>query len=143
MIGVPVGPRPPIVIHNPPPVFHWPTYPVYNNFPAGPCTIYANIAYDSFYTVTNAYGQNIGSSYDYSVATQIAQNAEVTHQCSYINTVTNNYAQPNYCQIEPGANAFGQSFYRVVANNGAILDNTADYQSALSLMQSDARCYQP
>jgi hypothetical protein len=125
-----------------PPVFNFPTYPVYNNFPAGPCTIYANNACNSIYTISNAYGQNIGSTYDYSQATQIAQNAVYARQCSYVNTVTNNYSAPNYCQIEPGANAYGQSYYNVVAGNGAILASTTDYNQALSDVQTNVQCYQ-
>jgi hypothetical protein len=116
-------------------------YPVYNNFPAGPCTIYANSAFNSYYTITNAYGQNIGSSYDYAEATQFAENGVNSRQCSFVSNVTNNYQAPNYCQIQPSANAYGQ-VYNVVTSGGAILDSTANYQQALNDVQDDVQCYQ-
>jgi hypothetical protein len=129
------------IFNNPPPVFRFPVYPVYNNFPAGPCTIYANNAFNSYYTISNAYGQNIGSTYDYAQAMQIAENGVNSRQCSYVNNVTNNYQAPNECQIQLSSNAYGQT-YVVITDEGAILDNTTNYQQALNDVQDDVQCYQ-
>lgn len=132
----------PVPIYNPLPVFRWPTYQTYQVYPSGPCTIYTNIQYNSVYTVTNAYGQTLTTTYDYSQAYQVAQNAEYSNQCSSINTVTNNYQQPNYCQIMPGGNSYGQIFYRVIDNQGRILRDSCSYQDASNEVQSNAQCYQ-
>jgi hypothetical protein len=125
-----------IINPRPIPVFHYPTYPSYPTYPAGPCTIYSNNAYDSLYTVTNAYGQNIGTTYDYSQATLIAQNALNARQCSYVTTITNNNTMPNFCQIIPVGNT-----YRVIDNHGMILVDACDYNQAQNQVQSDSRCY--
>jgi hypothetical protein len=107
----------------------------------GPCTIYSN-SFGNNYSVTNAYGQLIGTSYDYYQALQIAQNAQNTGSCNYINNQTNNRQNPNFCQIMPGGNAYGQSFYRVIDRSGRILRDSCNYQDAQYTVQTDARCFQ-
>jgi hypothetical protein len=90
--------------------------------------------------VSNAYGQNMGTTYDYAEAYQIAESAEDRGACDEINTITNSYAQPNYCQIEPSAE--NNQYYDVVNSEGQVLSASLDYQDALNLQQNDAACYQ-
>ena len=94
------------------------------------------------YSVTNAYGQNIGSSFDYYQAQQIAQNAQRMGSCSYVTNLNNSFPGQNGCQIMPGGNAYGASFYRVIDRAGRIINNSCSYQEALQAVQTDARCYQ-
>jgi len=92
------------------------------------------------YTVTNAFGQNIGTTYDYSEAYQFAQNAENTGQCNFITSYTNPYTQPNFCQLVPVNGNSG--LFEVQTENGEVISGVEDYDSALSASQSDARCYE-
>ncbi len=126
----------------PAPSYPGPSYP--SSYPSsmnGPCTIFSN-SFGNNYSVTNAYGQMIGSTFDYYQAYQIAQSAQNTGSCSYINNQTNNRQNQNFCQIMPGGNAYGQSFYRVIDRNGRILRDSCNYQDAQYTVQTDSRCFQ-
>ncbi len=92
------------------------------------------------YTVTNAFGQNIGSTYDYTEAYQIAENAQNRGQCNFITTYTNPYTQPNYCQLVP-VNGQDSGLYEVQTLDGNVITGTEDYDDAVNVIQSDSRCY--
>ena len=133
----------PPVVYRPGPVFNLPTYPVYNNFPSGPCTVYSHRYSDgeAFYSVTNAYGHVIGTAYEESRAYEIAQNALYSGSCSYIISQNNSYSQPNYCQIQPANDMNGGTYYNVVDYRGNFIRASCSYQEALDVIQNTSQCF--
>ena len=113
----------------------------------GPCTV--SSFYNGggvLYSATDAYGRNLTTNGDYTYVYDVAVNAEERGECSYIENSVPSTPRPtptDYCQVLPGRNAFGQTYYNVVARSGVILyGEVLDYNTAYNESLNDARCFQ-
>ena len=135
----------------------------------GPCVI--NSYYDSrgyqLFMIKDGMGRVVGNTVQYAEALRLAQQSQSMGFCSGIvnNSSQTNPQQPPYpgnnggygnggygnggypprqtsCQVMPGRDAYGNTFFRVMDRAGRIILNTPNQSLAYQAAQSDPRCFQ-
>ncbi len=124
----------------------------------GPCVINSYFDQRGFqlYMIKDGMGRVVGNTVQYAEALRLAQQSQSMGFCSGIvnNTSYGNGngngngngghypPRPTSCQVMPGRDAYGRTFFRVLDRAGRVILQTPNQYQAQQTAQTDPRCYQ-